>query len=205
MQAARFFISALLKTGKIKVNGNYQIAIGEPIVQLQHMCGKEVNGLLNEDEFYIKYWQEKGVKRVAGFRSPMSCKENAKVMKVANNKKINKYYGDLYGVIVFNAKDTSMMAFNGEDFDGDINFTTDNPIILKGVKNLPALDCETQTSIKIHNPSKQDYINAIENSFGNKVGSVTNTGSCFYDKQALFKKDSYEYKELDKRIQIIHS
>ena len=192
-----------LKTGKIKVNGNYQIAIGEPIVQLQHMCGKEVNGLLNEDEFYIKYWQEKGVKRVAGFRSPMSCKENAKVMKVANNKKINKYYGDLYGVIIFNAKDTSMMAFNGEDFDGDINFTTDNPIILKGVKNLPALDCETQTSIKIHNPSKQDYINAIENSFGNKVGSVTNTGSCFYDKQALFKKDSYEYKELDKRIQII--
>lgn len=105
-----------LKTGKIKVKGNYQIAIGEPIIQLQHMCGIEnPKGLLNDGEFYIKYWKDKEVSQVGGFRSPMSCKENARIMNVCNREEVNKYYNNLYGVIVFNSLDTSMMAFNGED------------------------------------------------------------------------------------------
>lgn len=193
-----------LKTAKIKVKGNYQIAIGDPVIQLESMCGvKNPKGLLNEGEFYIEYWRQQNVDMVGGFRSPMSCKENAVLMNICNRKEVVDYYKDLYGVIVFNSKDTTMMACNGEDFDGDINFTTDNKIILKGINKLPALDCDSMSSDKIFNPKKEDFINSIKNSFGNKVGSVTNIGSSFYDKQSLFKKDSLEYKELDKRIQII--
>ena len=192
-----------LKTAKIKVKGNYQIAIGDPVIQLESMCGVNPKGLLNDGEFYIEYWRQQNVDLVGAFRSPMSCKENARLMRVCNREEVVKYYKDLYGVIVFNAKDTTMMACNGEDFDGDINFTTNNEIILKGIKELPALDCDSMSSDKIFNPKKEDFVKAIKNSFGNKVGSVTNVGSSFYDKQALFKKESREYKELDKRIQII--
>ena len=106
----------MLKTGKINVNGNYQIAIGEPVIQMERMFGLEPKGLLNANEFFIEYWRKLGKDKVAGFRSPMSCKQNARVMGVCNREEVVKWYGHLDNVIVFNAWDTSMSAFNGEDY-----------------------------------------------------------------------------------------
>lgn len=105
----------LLKTGKVSVSGNYQIAIGEPVIQLESMFGLEPKGLLKKGEFYIKYWKDRNVKKVGGFRSPMSCKSNARIMNICYNKEVDKWYGDIENMIIFNAWDTSMSAFNGED------------------------------------------------------------------------------------------
>ena len=193
----------ILKTGKIKTNGNYQIAIGEPAIQLEYMCGKEPIGLLKANEFYIKYWKDKDIEKVGAFRSPMSCKQNARVMNICNRPEVDKWYSDIENMIIFNAWDTSCMAMNGEDFDADMNFTTSNSIIIKGIFDLPALDCDSESAEKMVNPQRSDYIKAIKNSFGNKVGSVTNVGSSFYDKLALFFKGSNQYIELDRRIQCI--
>lgn len=193
----------ILKTGKIKTNGNYQIAIGEPVIQLEHMCNKEPKGLLNANEFYIKYWKDRGIEKVGAFRSPMSCKQNARVMNVCNRQEVEKWYSDIENMIIFNAWDTSCMAMNGEDFDADMNFTTSNPIIINGIFDLPALDCDSESADKMVNPQRSDYIKAMKNSFGNKVGSVTNVGSSFYDKLSLFQEGSKEYIELDRRIQCI--
>ena len=105
----------LLKTGKVSVSGNYQIAIGEPVIQLESMFGLEPKGLLKKGEFYIKYWKDRNVKKVGGFRSPMSCKSNARIMNICYDKEANKWYGNIENMIIFNAWDTSMSAFNGED------------------------------------------------------------------------------------------
>lgn len=193
----------LLKTGKINVNGNYQIAIGEPVIQMENMFGIEPKGLLNSKEFYIEYWRSKGVDKVAGFRSPMSCKQNARVMNICNREEVIRWYGNLKNVIMFNAWDTSMSAFNGEDFDGDLNFTSDNKILINGIYDLPTIFCEGKTTDKKPNPTEEDFIKAIHDGFGNKVGSVTNFGSSCYDKISLFKEDSEEYKQLDYRIMCI--
>ena len=104
-----------LKTGKISVNGNYQVAIGEPVIQLENMFGLEPKGLLKSGEFYIEYWRNLGVDKVAAFRSPMSCKQNARVMEVCNRDEVVKWYGNFKNIIVFNAWDTTMAAMNGED------------------------------------------------------------------------------------------
>ena len=104
-----------LKTGKIKVIGNYQIIIGEPIIQLESMCGFEPKGVLNRGEFYIEYWRRQEYNEVVCFRSPMSCKSNAKIMEVCNRDEVCKWYGDLEGLIIFNAWDTTMSALNGAD------------------------------------------------------------------------------------------
>jgi hypothetical protein len=193
----------MLKTGKIKVNGNYQIAIGEPVIQLEAMCNKKPQGLLNTNEFYIKYWKDRNIEKVGAFRSPMSCKQNARVMNICNKQEVDNWYSDIENMIIFNAWDTSCMAMNGEDFDADMNFTTSNSIIINGIFDLPALDCDSESAEKMVNPQRKDYIQAIKNSFGNKVGSVTNVGSSFYDKLSLFLKGSKEYIELDRRIQCI--
>ena len=104
-----------VKTGKISVNGNYQIAIGEPIIQLEGMFGLKPKGLLHSGEFFIEYWRKIGADKVAAFRSPMSCKQNAKVMNICNRDEVIKWYGNLKNIIVFNAWDTTMSAMNGED------------------------------------------------------------------------------------------
>lgn len=193
----------LLKTGKITVEGNYQIAIGEPVILMENMFGLEPKGLLNKNEFYIKYWKNKDVKKVGGFRSPMSCKSNARVMNICHREEVDEWYGNIKNMIIFNAWDTSMSAFNGEDFDGDINFTTNNEIIINGIYDLPAIFCESESADKIANPTQDDFKMAIKRAFGNKVGSVTNFGSSCYDKISIFNKDSDEYKEIDYRIQCI--
>ena len=96
-----------------------------------------------------------------------------------------------------------MMAYNGADFDGDILFTTSNQIIINGISDEPAIVCEGKSSDKKGNVNKDDFIKCIKNSFGNKVGSVTNVGSSFYDKISLFEKGTKEYDELNYRIQTI--
>lgn len=193
----------LLKTGKINVEGNYQISIGEPIIQLESMFGLEPKGLLNKGEFYIEYWRNRNISQVGAFRSPMSCRSNARKMNICSREEVNKWYKDLYGVIIFNAWDTTMMAMNGQDHDGDLDFTTSNSIILNGIFNEPAIDCEGKKGEKIPNIELSHFKNSIKKSFGNKVGSVTNVGSSYYDKISLFEEDSEEYKELARRIKCI--
>lgn len=108
----------MMKTGKINVEGNYQISIGEPIIQLESMfTPNDVKGLLDSGEFYIEYWRQKEVEIVGAFRSPQSCKENARKFKISKKEEAIKWYGHLYGVIIFNAWDTTMMAMNGQDHD----------------------------------------------------------------------------------------
>ena len=124
----------LMKTGKINVDGNYQISIGEPIVQLESMfIPNNVKGLLNAGEFYIEYWRQKGVDIVGAFRSPQSCKENARKFLISKSEEAVKWYGHLFGVIIFNAWDTTMMAMNGQDHDGDMDYTTSNKIVINGI------------------------------------------------------------------------
>lgn len=88
-------------------------------------------------------------------------------------------------------------------FDGDINFTTNNNILINGIYDLPTIFCDGKSTSKISNPTREHFIKAIHDGFGNKVGSVTNFGSSCYDKISLFKEESKEYKELDYRIMCI--
>ena len=88
-------------------------------------------------------------------------------------------------------------------FDGDILFTTSNQIIINGISDEPAIVCEGKSADKKPNVNKDDFIKCIKDSFGNKVGSVTNVGSSFYDTISKFEKGTKEYDELNYRIQCI--
>lgn len=189
-----------LKTGKIRVKGNYQISCGDIVALLENACGLEPKGLLRKGEFYAEYWREKGVKQVGSFRSPMSCKENAMVMNVCDREEVIKWYGNIKNLIIFNPWDTAMSRLNGQDHDGDMDFTTSNEIIVKGIQDLPAIVCEDESGKKKSNPTREDFIESIKRSFGNPVGSVTNFGSSNYPLLDMYEKESREYKEIDNRI-----
>ncbi len=77
------------KVGVLKVHGNYSISSGDPFALCQSIFGLEVTGLLKAGEIYNRYWIDKGSKGLACFRAPMTCKNNIRLVNVANKKDTN--------------------------------------------------------------------------------------------------------------------
>lgn len=82
---------------------------------------------------------------------------------------------------------------------GDCLITTNNEILLKHTKNLPAIMCVQRKAEKVV-ITEDELVKANKNSFGDTIGATTNKITAMYDVQALYDKDSEEYKELDYRI-----
>jgi len=187
------------KTGVIKVHGNFSIASGDPYALCQHMFGQPVTGLLKAGEIYNHYWSRAGTEEVVCFRAPMSTHENIRKVRPANNPEVNYWYRYMDTCTIFNAWGTEMAALNGMDFDGDLVMLTDNPVLLRRHRKLPALMC-AQSSAKKVVPTEQDFINSNIAGFGNGIGSITNRITSMYEIQSQFDEDSEEYKILEYRI-----
>ena len=82
---------------------------------------------------------------------------------------------------------------------GDAIITTDNEILLKNTKNLPAVVC-VQKKAEKKLITEELLAQANQNSFGDAIGTITNHITSMYDLLPLFEKDSPEYKELEYRI-----
>ena len=187
------------KTGVIKVHGNFSIASGDPYALCQHMFGQTVTGLLKAGEVYNKYWSDRNTDKVVIFRAPMSTHENLRKMHPANNDDVNYWYRYMNACTIFNAWGTEMAALNGMDFDGDLVMLTDNPVLVRRHRDLPALVCAQSSAQKII-PTEDDLINSNIAGFGNAIGSITNRITAMYEVQSQYGEDTEEYKILDYRI-----
>lgn len=105
------------KIGVLKVNGNYQIASGDPYALCQHIFGLEVTGLLKKGEFYSHYWNELGIKEVAAFRAPMICHNNIRKFPLQQTEEMKKWYRYMDTVMILNSWDATCAALAGCDFD----------------------------------------------------------------------------------------
>lgn len=77
---------------------------------------------------------------------------------------------------------------------------TDNPVLVRRHKELPALMCAQRKAAKKIS-TENDFIQSNIDSFGNDIGQTTNWITSMFEVQSKFDKDSIEYKELDYRIQ----
>ena len=187
------------KIGKLSVTGNYQIISGDPFSLMQHICGLEVTGLLKANEIYSKYWSDKNVSEVLLFRSPMTVHNNIRRSKVVNNEQTAYWYQYMNTVLIINSFDTTCQSLNGADYDGDLVMSTNNPVLLRRHKVLPAIICIQRNVDKII-PVEEDIIKTNRDGMGNKVGTITNRVTAMMEVQSHFEPDSKEYKELDYRI-----
>ena len=85
------------------------------------------------------------------------------------------------------------------DFDGDLFFTTNNPVLLRNTHPLPTVYC-LQRKAEKKVPTEEDIIQSNKLSFGDAIGVTTNIITSQICLQAQFDKDSEEYKELGYRI-----
>lgn len=188
------------KIGKLLVKGNYQICSGDPFLLMEHVCSLPLKGLLKAGEIYSDYWSNRNVTDVVVFRSPMTSHNNIRRCVVATSSDLEYWYQYMHGIMILNGWDTMCQALNGEDFDGDINFSTDNPTLLNRYRYLPALICIQHNAEKVI-PTEDDIIKSNWNGMGNQVGTITNRITTMMEVQSHFPQTSTEYNELNKRIQ----
>ena len=187
------------KIGVLDISGDYAIAGNDPYSLLQNMFGLEVTGLLKAGECYHKYWSDRNTSELCIFRAPMTSIENVCKLKVTTNPEMEKWYKYIKTCILLNSWDTTAIRCNGEDYDSDSNFCTDNKVLLDAFEYKTTLMCEQESSVK-KVPTEEDYIKSDINGFGDSIGSVTNKATNMISLREQFEPDSEEYKRLVYRI-----
>ena len=188
------------KIGKLFVDGNYQIASGDPFALMQSICGLEVTGLLKAGECYSKFWIDKNEDEIVLFRSPMTSHNNIRMCKVNNSEECQYWYQYMDTIMIINGWDSFCMAENGEDWDSDLNFSTNNSVLKRRYKLLPAIECVQRNTSKVV-VTEKEVLKTNKNGMGNQVGTITNYVTSMMEVQSHFEKDSKEYKELEYRIE----
>ena len=187
------------KLGKLEVHGHFEIACGDPFALWQSICGLEVTGLLKSGEIYSKYWVDCGSEYVSCFRAPMTSAANIRKMKVARNDDMDYWYQYINTMVIFNSWDTTMDAMNGEDYDGDMNFLTDNDVIVRNTHNSRTIFCVQRRAEK-HVITQELLVESDINGFGNDIGKITNDITSQFDTLCNFDADSLENRILKYRI-----
>lgn len=187
------------KVGVLKVHGNYSIVSGDPYTLCQSIFGLELTGLLKDGEIYNQYWADRGADRLACFRAPMTCHNNIRLVRPADNEQVRYWYQYMTTCTIFNSWDTAASALNGCDFDGDLVMLTDNKVLVNKLQPLPALMCAQRRATK-RVPTEEDFIRSNIESFGNDIGQTTNWITSMFEVRAHFEKGSAEYDTLSYRI-----
>lgn len=193
-----------LKIGKVKVRGNYTVISGDPFAFCQKIFGCDVpdneKGLLKAGEIYSKYWVEDcESKRVVCFRAPMSVHNNIRTMRVVRNEDVDFWYRYMPTVNIINCHDMFYPALNGADNDGDAILVTDNEILLRNTRDVPAIVC-VQKKAEKSVITEELLAQSNKLGFGDEIGAITNRVTAMYDIMTQFDKDTDEYRTLEYRI-----
>lgn len=189
----------MCKRGAIKINANFGIISGDPYALCQSMFGLEITGLLKAGEVYHKYWLDRDAEEIACFRAPMTCHNNIVKLRVSKDEQAKYWYRYIKTAVILNAWDSTRNSLNGADCDGDLFFTTNNPIILKNTLHTPTIVCVQRKADKVI-VNEEDIVKANKIGFTDEIGIVTNHATSMFEVQAGFPPDSEEYKVLSYRI-----
>ncbi|MEG1562319.1 MAG: hypothetical protein RR365_01080 [Bacteroides sp.] len=187
------------KVGVLNVHGNYSIISGDLYALAQSMFGLPVTGILPKGTIYSNYWRTSDVKQVICFRAPMSCHSNIRNADICDSDSAAHWFRYMTTCTVLNAWDTTWQALNGCDADGDLLFTTDNPVLLRNTIALPALMCEQKKAEKVI-PTEKNLIESNISGFGDDIGKITNRITSMYTIRSAYGANTEEYKILSYRI-----
>lgn len=188
--------------GDILVDGNYQVIVSDPFAQMQHICGKEVTGLLGEKEYYSNYWNKKDVKIVDSMRAPLTFRSEHLKLNLVNREEMKNWYKYCTSGILVNVHGMETLHWAGSDFDMDILATTSDLTVINGVYSdeLPVVyEAPKPKPIEL---TPFDLYQADLFAFGSIIGSITNKSTSAYALLPLFKVKSEEYKTIMKRIKM---
>lgn len=165
------------KVGKIYCSGFYHTGVGDMIGYLQYAVGEDVVGCLGERELYSGNFD---CGDIVSFRSPLVDPSEVNKIKIVRNDIINKWFGYFkdQDIVMFNMYDISAPQQGGADFDGDIFFLCDEPIVIdsKIDKNI-ILDIEDKVTAKSKPYTKENLIEYEVMTRDNRIGEITNVAT----------------------------
>lgn len=204
--AVRQFIYRKLKksvdearVGKIYCSGFYHTGIGDMIGYLQYAAGLEPIGCLKEKELYSANFK---CGDIISFRSPLVDPSEVNKIKIVRNDIINEWFGYFkdQDVVMFNMYDISAPQQGGADFDGDIFFLCDEPIIIdsKIEKNI-ILDIEDKVTAQSKPYTKENIVEYEVMTRDSRIGEITNAATSIenrYTTNAEIKQLYSDYSSL---------
>lgn len=165
------------KVGKIYCSGFYHTGVGDMIGYLQYAVGETPVGCLKEREVYSGNF---ACGDILSFRSPLVDPSEVNQLRIARNPIIDQWFGYFQGqdVVMFNLYDISAPQQGGADFDGDIFFLCNDPILVRSKIHKPViLDLEDKVTA-LPRPYTQDNIVEYEiMTRDNRIGEITNAAT----------------------------
>ena len=193
------------KLGKILTRGNFQFCISDPIAQLEWIASNhctadiDVKGVVRAGEVYANYWlnAEDRPNEIVLMRSPMIDRNEVAKRKLIQKKE--NYFRYLTSGIIYSIHDLTALQQGGCDFDGDITFTTNNPLILKGCYDFQTakpLYYSLSTTDLVGRITSINLIKADVRGLNSAVGKISNKSGSLYAKLKKYSPDSPEYKKI---------
>ncbi len=162
------------KVGKIYCSGFYHTGVGDMIGYLQYAAGEEPVGCLNAHELYSENFD---CGDIISFRSPLVDPSEVNKIKIVRNEIINRWFGYFkdQDIVMFNMYDISAPQQGGADFDGDLFYLCDDPIVINSKidKNI-IIDIEDKATAKSLPYTKENIIEYEVMTRDNRIGEITN-------------------------------
>lgn len=180
------------KVGKIYCSGFYHTGVGDMIGYLQYAVGLEPIGCLKERELYSGNFDSGDI---VSFRSPLVDPSEVNKVKIAHNEITNKWLNHFKNqdVCMFNMYDISAPQQGGADFDGDIFFLCNEPIVIDSkIDKHIILDIEDKVTAKPKKYNKENLIEYEVMTRDNRIGEITNVATSIENKYTT----NEEIKEL---------
>jgi hypothetical protein len=129
-----------IKSGKIRLNGDYCVMVGNPLEMLYHAIGEfDVNNIkpyqhpLKGNEIYTRLFKDK--QELTGFRNPHTSPSNVLVAVNRHCRDIDRYFNLSKNIVVVNAIGFALQqTLSGSDYDSDTVLLVKNDRLLELAK-----------------------------------------------------------------------
>jgi hypothetical protein len=185
--------------GNLLIDGQYTMMVNDPFAFMENLFHLPVIGLLKRDEYYSRFWLEKGEGSIVGMRAPLTWRSEAVKMVLKDDSRLQKYFKYLDKCLVLNVHGVDHAKLGGSDVDGDIICLTNCKEILDGIYGGLPVVYDTKKAPKCKIDESQLYLWDIKG-FNSKVGWITNVATSTFALLPKFEESSYEYEELIKHL-----
>lgn len=173
------------KAGKIWLKGCFKFAVPDLIAFMEHVGGLEVKGCLRQQQMWTKgrIGYKNGEKYLIT-RNPHITSSEHDVVTMTSNEDIEKYISNLENVCMIDMYSPHMNRLNGCDFDGDILFILDEPIMIKGVDMTApvVMDVDDKITILPQDYNEENICELILHNLDNRIGEYSNYATCYHNK-----------------------
>lgn len=190
------------KVGKIYCSGFYHTGVGDMIGYLEYAAGREPEGCLREHELYSGNFEPGDC---ISLRSPLVDPSEVNKIKLVRNDTLTKwfpYFKD-QDVVMFNMHDISAPQQGGADFDGDIFFLCDEPIIIDSkIDKHIILDIEDKVTANSKSYTKENLIEYEVMTRDNRIGEITNVATSIENRYTTNKDIQKLYSDYASLLRI---